>query len=166
VPEVKKWVNDHPILVVIGCIVLVVGVYLIAQKTVDPQPKGKYASGDVYFSADDGQSFKAFSPTLVPPFDAEGKTWVRAYVYDCGGKPAAKFLEKYSPEAQKRLAIYSENPQALAEAMEQLSNRGSLIKRPGDGNWIVRNPASAESNAITNVVCPGSTEPAKQVMAP
>jgi hypothetical protein len=154
-------------MVTVGVCVGVVIVALAVRSGMSGGPSGgskPSVSGNVYFSADDGKTVHPFSPYMVPPFEKDGKTWVRAYVFVCPGKgQQVAFLEKYSPRAVEQLGKLSANPMEMKDTMDQLSVRGSLIKKPGDKEWMVRNTGDVKSDGVTEVRC-GDGSLAKEVL--
>jgi hypothetical protein len=163
--DVKALLNSRPGLMVgicLGVIVLALG----GGMWMSSHPTAKVGSSDagkLYFSADDGATYKAFPPSMIPPFEDGGKTWVRARVFKCpSGQPKLEYLEQYSPPVRERLVQMSGNYGALFEALDSLSISGSLVKKPGAKEWLVRNPASEASVAITEVKC--GTEKATEVL--
>jgi hypothetical protein len=71
-----------------------------------------------FYSNDDGATWFAADASNVPPFDHDGKVAYRARVFKCGtGAPFVSHLERYAPEAKKKLeAMYAKNPQGSAPA--------------------------------------------------
>jgi hypothetical protein len=130
-------------------------------------PEKKANLSQAFFSDDDGQTWFQDSVYLIPPFDHNGKTAVRAeiFTYDSGKKPFCAYLAKYTDEAKKRLedsiAEAKKNGQppnsasAFADPMYLRANL--LVKKPGAGNpWV---PSIDHSSAqITSIQSPDGSE--------
>jgi hypothetical protein len=161
--DVKSLVNGKPVVTVGVCVVVMVAGFWVAMRRSTPKVTSVQSTGEYYFSADDGATWKAFSPWSLPPFENGGKTWVRAHVFKCGSEAAkVGYLEQYPPAVKERLASMEGNRGVLSEALSQLETRGSLVKKPGDKEWVVRDPYNSASTAITEVMCGG--EKAKEVL--
>src|ERR1035437_6185858 len=53
-----------------------------------------------YYTADEGQTWVVDEWALAPPFEKDGKTWLRIWLFTFDGKTAVPgYLEKFSPEA-------------------------------------------------------------------
>lgn len=99
------------------------------------------ASG--FFTDDDGQTLFTADLMSVPPFDHNGREAVRAYVFttDGGNTRFVAYLEKYAPQAKQAIEKFraellknpSQPPSAVA--LEQIG-QGTLVKKPGQGNWV------------------------------
>jgi len=106
----------------------------------------------VYCTSDDGQTTFVGSMTNVPPFQHEGKTACRAWVFSCdGGKTRfVGYLERFTPDAKKR--IESAKPSSGPGA--PVGPGDSEIKKPGPGNpWVSRANFAAAAK-VQEVVCP------------
>jgi hypothetical protein len=161
--DVKALVNGRPFVTVAACIVVIAGGLWWGVRRSRPDTSGAVGSGQIYFSADDGATWKGFSQFSIPPFEDGGKTWVRAHVVKCGGEAAkVAYLEQYPPAVRERLVSLQGNGGVLAEAMDRFSERGTLVKKPGDREWVVRDPSNAASAGITEAMCGG--ERAKEVL--
>jgi hypothetical protein len=153
---VKDIVNARPVVTAGVCVVVIAAGLWWGMRRSVPHVPTAVGTGQIYFSADDGSTWKAFSQYSLPPFEDGGKTWVRAHVFKCGSEsPTVKYLEQYPPAARERLASLQNNGGVLAEAMDQFEKRGTLVKRPGDKDWVVKEPTDAASTAITDVMCGG-----------
>jgi hypothetical protein len=112
-----------------------------------------------FYSTDDGKTWFDAEADKIPPFDHNGAQAVRVFVFRCGekGTPFVGYMERYTPEAAKKMAELStagstDDPMV----MEQLQMTGVEIKKPGDAKWYLRNTPAAER--IMDVKCPdGST---------
>ena len=120
-----------------------------------------------WYSDDDGHSrFSADMRTLRPPFDHNGKTANRAYVFTSdGGKTTyVAYLERYTPRAIKMLdwaKQMAESGPPAAGVSESIAKSGLEIKKPGDSTWI--NIADPRAAAIRKVRAPDGS-PAQPVL--
>src|SRR5262245_22883849 len=102
---------------------------------------------DAYYSVDDGKSFFAANSENVAPFIFEGKTAVRAYVFECDGRRFVGYLERYTPEARTSLA-------RERQSTPELQMYGREFKKPGDQNWVKSGDLAGVA-AVTEIRCPG-----------
>ena len=108
------------------------------------EPKGQY------FSSDEGKSYFAESLGTVPPITKDGKDAVQAMVFKCGwGKPFVGFLQRYTPDAKKRL---EEALAAKRDLPPTALLSGTEAKRPGESEWV--KATDERFGQITNVHCP------------
>ncbi|MDB5326250.1 MAG: hypothetical protein JWM57_1819 [Phycisphaerales bacterium] len=117
------------------------------------RPRPTAAGQELYFTTDDGQTTFADAADKLPPYEASGKTAVRAYVYACeGGKPFVAYLERYTPETvaalQKRDA-----PGVGPVDREFLVAEGTEVKKPGDANWVKRS-SDTGAKIVLDLKCP------------
>ena len=87
----------------------------------------------VFFTDDDGKTWFPDDAKRVPPFDRNGKPAVRAHVYKCGGKTFVNHMERYTPEAKKKVeAIYAKEVQQRSDRLDgRFSSRAWKSKQPG-----------------------------------
>ena len=146
--------NEHPGIatgISVGAIVLVIGyiVYGTMGRGVGggPPPVGNR----VFYTDDDGAHWFADDATKIPPFDHDGKQAVRAKVYRCDGKAFVGHMERYTPEAQKRLQeVYARAANGAAALPAE--STGLEVKAPGGDRWVsVIDPAAA---SIMSPKCP------------
>jgi hypothetical protein len=94
---------------------------------------------EAYYSDDDGKSFFVDDIDKVYPFDRNGKSAYRAYVYDCGdGKPFVAYLARYTDSARTKLTELEKNandPEAAGQ-IAQLRSNAIEVKKPGDEKWV------------------------------
>jgi hypothetical protein len=118
-------------------------------------------SSNVFYTTDEGQTVFVDDMTRVPPFDYNGKTAYRVWMYTAdGGKTKFPgYLERYTPEAKKRLEA------AAAAAAKDGDPHGGPgvgpadieIRKPGEGNPWVSRANLAEAAKITNVRAPNGS---------
>ena len=136
---------------------LVAGLILVHQYW--PEKKANLAQA--YLTDDDGKTWYTDSAYSVPPIDHNGKTAVFAevYTYDGGSKQFCAYVQKYTPDAKKKLEA------SIAEAVKNgLSPRAAklfqdrwfmqtavMVKPLGapESSWINRDdPAASDVMAI------------------
>ena len=88
----------------------------------------------------------------MPPYEHDGKTAVRAYVYACpGGRPFVAYLERLTPEAVA--TVLRGRQSGIADVhLDFALAEGTEVKRPGDGPWLKR--SSAPGRALLDLHCP------------
>ena len=104
--------------------------------------EGGSGGGKAFFTDDDGKTWFADDATKIPPFDRSGKQAVRAHVYKCDGKTFVNHMERYTPDAKKKLeAAMSQGSGAIADPtmMDTIQATGLEYKSPGQANWIKMN---------------------------
>jgi len=144
----RDQINQKPGIVagmVAGLIVLLVGV--IYWQLAGGRPSA--VSGvKLYFSSDDGHTWFADVAEKPSPFDHEGSQAFRCYVFkSASGSTFAGYLEKDG---------------ATGSAMPP-SGGGSMVKRPGDRNWVPE--LSPAGQKVADVKSPdGSAAPPQPVM--
>jgi hypothetical protein len=124
------------------------------------------ASTNAYYTTDDGKTVFLDDLSRVPPFDHEGKPAYRVWMFTCdGGKTKFPgYLERYSPEAKKRLdaAVASASAQPTsADSHAHPAGVGPAdieVRKPGEGNPWVSRANMAEAIKVTNVRCPNGGE--------
>jgi len=151
--EIRSSLQGKPVagVATAGLMLLIAGAILVHQYW--PQKKANLTLA--YLTDDDGKTWYSDSAYSAPPIDHNGKTAVFAeiYTYAGGSKQFCAYLEKYTPEAKKRLEA------SIAEAMKNGQSPGSaklfqdhwfmqnavLVKPPGaaDDKWISQNEPAA-----------------------
>jgi hypothetical protein len=112
-----------------------------------------------YYSDDDGQSYFKDSAFNFAPWDRDGKTAVEATVYSEDGRNYVAYLQRYTPDALKRVKqIYDANPNdpnKVRGAIISIGAGGLEVKLPGPGHqWV------PESRFATlNLQAPGPDPP-------
>jgi hypothetical protein len=116
------------------------------------------AATKAFYTTDEGQTVFVADMSAVPPFEHDGKLAYRVWMYSCdGGKTKFPgYLERYTPEAKKRIeAARAGGGGAASPAPGDVE-----LKKPGAGNPWVSRANSSEAAAVTNVTSPsGSGEP-------
>lgn len=126
---VRDQMNKHPSLTVGTISATVVAVLaLTVYQLMASRPKFPVKSPDSYFTTDDGKTFFTASADNVPPFDQQGQTAVRAYVFQSGGKKFVGYVERFSSDARQLILTKKATPATYMYGRE--------LKRPGDRTWI------------------------------
>jgi hypothetical protein len=149
---IREWLNRHPG-VTIG---IVAGIALLAIVAIVVQvlaSRKKYpdALPQAYFTVDDGKTYFSAGMENVPPFQHDGQTAIRAYVFQCGtGEPFVGYVERYTPAAHKAMVENRATPQ------HQIAGRE--LKKPGEAKWVKSTDRKA-AGAIADVRCPDGSQP-------
>lgn len=136
--------------------ILIIAVALIyAVRELSGSPR----AGDTgYYTTDDGQTTFADRLGLFPPFDYQGRTAVRAWMFTCdGGKTQfVGYLERFTPAAKSRLEAQAADFKTGKSRIPPVAGpTDTEVKKPGPNNpWINRTDIRASS--ITKVECHGS----------
>ena len=131
--------QQHPkfSLAVLAAAVVAVIAWVVVYARSAP-PTNVEVSGTAWFSTDDGQTCFKDDQYKVPPFDHRGRPACRAYVFTCdsGKTTFVAYLERYTPEAQRRLKEMraSKHPPEFGE-IQRIVNGGVEVKKPGAGQW-------------------------------
>jgi hypothetical protein len=151
--DIRKWMNDHPMLMASGLGVVILGIVLITwfriQNLTPSKPRG-------YYTVDDGANFFSDDPEKVTPFEYKGKQAVRAHVFrGSDGKQFVGYLERVTPEAgavikKARNRKPTDPPPTPAEMGVAMSGRE--FKKPGSKDWVAMN--KPEVRDITTVTGP------------
>ena len=105
-------------------------------------PENRAASKDGYYTTDDGATTFVDGSGVLPPFEHDGKTAVRAVVVDVDGKPKVAYLERFTPERLKLAAAAADaakNNQPYPKAPPEMQHNprwGVEVKKPGDTQWV------------------------------
>jgi hypothetical protein len=156
--EVRKAIQGKPVFGVGIAIVMLLLAGLIIAREYWPQKKPD--ASRAYLTDDDGKTWYVESAYSVPPLDHDGKTAVFAeiFTYDGGSKQFCGYLQKYTPEAKKRLdasiaeAVQNGQQPGSAKLFQDhwFMQQGTLVKSVGPGDkWIsVSDPAAAAVMSI------------------
>jgi hypothetical protein len=166
----RETLNENPGITTAATAIIILGAVVFVVLSVMRGDGADAGTGGekAYFSDDDGKSFFVDERTKVPPFDRNGKPAVRAQLFTCdGGKTKfVGWLERYTPEAKKRLENQiQQNGGKMPMVLED--EGGVEMKKPGTGEkgWVKRGDPAVEQ--ITDVRCPdGSKENVEPVPNP
>jgi hypothetical protein len=157
--EIRKVLHGKPVAGIGAALFMIVVAGLILLRQYWPEKKANLTQA--YLTDDDGKTWYTDSAYSVPPTDHNGKTAVFAevYTYDGGSKQFCGYVEKYTPEAKKRLeaSIAEAVKSGLAPGAAKLfqdhwfMQSAVLVKPPGapDSKWISQNdPTASDVMAI------------------
>ena len=151
--EIQARVRAKPAIAIrIGIAAVLVLVLLIIVMTRRPPkqyPSSVTSGSNCYYTADEGKTYDVGPWSWVPPYEKNGKTFVRMYKFQDGNNIKIGYFEKFTDEAHATLMAVEEGPARMAK-MSDLSNAGRLVKKPGDTTWTPR--SSEEGKAITEVM--------------
>jgi hypothetical protein len=140
---IRQKINQAPKAGIVVIIVLVVGVYGVVAWELRHPALGSHASIKSYYTIDDGQTYFADDGALMPPFDHDGSPAVRCYVYRSKGTLFVGFLEKYADDLlQTANAPFDPSKRGLVGRTD--FKDGTLVKRPGDKEWVKKYSARGE----------------------
>jgi hypothetical protein len=132
------------------------------RPTTVPDSQSTQPAAKLFFTDDDGKTWFADDATKFPPFaDANGKQAVQAYVFKCGehGKAFVGYMLKYTPEGQKRMKDAMNQPNGQILDIPPTAFGDSLVKKPGDADWVSRTSDVEAYQKATTPVCPdGGTD--------
>ncbi len=127
----------------VGVGLIVLAAVAIAAEVRSVRPSGGGHPGLAFYSDDDGQTWYTDSIYKFPPFDHNGRTASRAYVYSSGKTMFVGFLQRYTPQALAALRKADDNGAGSRAALEKLMSSsdirraGSELKLPGPTNhWM------------------------------
>lgn len=138
-----------------AAVIVAVGAIAFSVRTGLPGPSS--VSTRAYFTIDDGQHWFVDTMDHFPPFERDGKTASRLWLFSCdGGKTNfAGYLERFTPEAKKRLESgLAEFRSGKTQVPPSVGMGDSEVKKPGaEHPWVSRTNVQAASK-ITKVQCP------------
>src|ERR1700728_1321992 len=124
--------------------ILILATLIIAARYLWPNT----ASNDslsAFFTDDDGQTYFKDSIFKLPPFDHNGREADLAIVCTNGKNNYVACLERFTPEARKKLQdVYDANPDATFKVLDLMASpeinlNGMEFKDPGGSNsWTAR----------------------------
>jgi hypothetical protein len=151
----RTWLNENPRVataaagLLIGLAVIFISVQLIRACSGPSLPS--YSAGEVmsWYATEDGQDLYADDATLVPPFEKGGKTFYRAYVYQCpNGDRFVNHIEMYPPESRQKMEQIRAKSSAPLHEYTQF-RATALIKRPGGKTWFGYKDMSSRTEVQT-----------------
>jgi hypothetical protein len=155
---IRETLNDNPRLTTGITAGIIVVVFVLIFWSGGGSAGGGGGSGGggtrVFFSDDDGKTWFPDDYTKVPPFQHNGKEAVRAWVYKCGGKTFVNHLERYTPEAKKKVEELNSSKKMANDPtmIDQIQRSGMEVKSPGDPAWV--KAGDAKASKVTAPKCP------------
>ena len=165
---IRETLNKNPGLTtgVTAGIILLALVFIIWQVSGGGGPS---ISTQAWYTIDDGKTWFADDANKIPPFQHEGKTAYRVYVYKCAdGKEFVSHLERYTPEAQKVLTeAQKKGAEADPSILEMVYMNGVEVKDPGTGDkgWV-KQANYAVASKITEPRCASGNQEGLEAVAP
>lgn len=156
--SLRNMINGNPALVG-GVVVVIAAVALFLSYR--HSFAGKSTVSARYFTTDDGQTYFSGTQDDFAPFMKDGKEAVRAYVFECDGKPFVGYLERYDEKSRQVMiesaeAAKAKRPPKNIGAIIAAQQGGTQLKRPGDAEWISGAPGQ-KSAEIRTVKCKDGT---------
>jgi len=144
-------------------VMLVVTVGAVIAIFVQARNFDSFNAGDTYFTTDEGQTFFVDSGTKLPPFEVDGKTAVRAHVFNCGGKLVVGYISRYTAETLKAIedakaARAQGKPPPNVHLLAGMGTTGLELKRPGDKTWTKQADVT-RATKIRVFRCPDGSTP-------
>lgn len=149
---IREELNTKPWVAVVALVLgIALLVYMVSRREVTQMPLDKTA----FFTADDGKTWFKADAGRIPPFEHEGKTAYRAFVFRCGGKEFVAYMQKYSPAGKKSWEekLSKLEGDAQYKARDGLA-RGGEFKGPGEKNWFNPQANMAAAGRLMSVKCP------------
>ena len=130
---------------------------------------GRAEPRKMFLTVDDGKTFFVAAAEPLPPFQHEGKTAYRAYVFTCdGGKTTwVGYVERYSEQAKALMKEMRKN-QAERGGRPNVSTallEGIEVSRPGENQWV-RQSDAALAHKVTTVHCPNAPDKDADMVLP
>lgn len=160
---IREKMNNNPGMTtgITAAIIVIALIVIVWQLAGSGAPK---LPTKAFFTIDDGATWFADSVKNRAPFQHDGKTAYKVHVFKCaGGQPFVAYMERYTPEALKKMQQADANPDAPPPFLDPMMMASIEVKAPGTGDkgWINMNTAQAMT--ITRITCkdgdPNSIEP-------
>jgi hypothetical protein len=146
--SIREAINGNPKVGAITAGAFLVLALLFGYRYYVDHPSVMGRIGTTFYSDDDGQTYYRDSLYKFTPRDDGGKTAVIALVFSDGTQNFVGLLQRYTPDAEKRLedeyAKVRAGSETLAQfnvlfASSEIRNSGTEVKLPGSGNdWVLR----------------------------
>jgi hypothetical protein len=143
---IREKLNDRPgLTAAVTGVVIVAVVALIVWRSAGSNA----GNGQAYYTTDDGAHWFTGDAKQIPPFDKGGQQAVKVNLYKCAdGTVFVGYLEKYSADAKRKL--HAAAASKVAPALDRSTM--TLVKKPGDANWV--NGHDKSYGKIIDVHCP------------
>ena len=131
--SVREKISEKPSIGVglgIGMVVLAVASLAYTGRDQSAKPPE-----EAFFTTDDGKTYFAASIDNCPPFQHEGKTAVRAFVFECKGVKSVHYLQRYTEPGASGSSMLNQRgrpPYANATGGDR-RNRPRAERRAGSG---------------------------------
>ncbi len=167
---VREAVDRNKPIAIIATVVLLIGGAALIYMNGHGNSEALALGARSFFSDDDGKTWFVDSAGKTTPFDHNGKTAYRARVYtsDGGKTQFVGYLERYTPEAAKKIEAAKRGEtepkgRSVLSVVEEVTISGTEIKKPGKGNaWVARSDLQAAPKVLD--VKGANNQPAQPVM--
>lgn len=115
----------------------------------------KPSNAKSWYTSDNGSTWFADDLSKLPPFEKDGKTVSRVYLYSCPGetKPFVGYLERFTPAGKAKLQKILERKGApVPGSIEEIMTNEVEVAKPGTNTWV--RPTDPEGIAICKPKCP------------
>jgi hypothetical protein len=142
---IRQILEKHPSIVT-GITIVLVGIAILVgwRSLTAAGPASTYPSN--YFTTDDGKTFFSAPITNIPPFETDDKqVAVQALLFSPDGTPnGAKvhLLQKYPEPVRDKFKAALAAGKGLTSVVYGLTPKDTLIKRPGDAEWLTKDVAT------------------------
>jgi hypothetical protein len=140
---IREFLNtrSHFVAGAMGAVILTAGWFTYREAS---REFSRPTFSEAFFTTDDGRTLFTDDKHLLPPFEYEGKTAVRAAVFEEDGKRVVKYLERFTAETQQAVAAYERDkaagrPPQQAGLVMGAETSGREVKRPGQDKWFAAN---------------------------
>lgn len=138
---IREKMNENPAMTggIVGVLIVLAIVWGYFQFRTPTPPRTAADATSAFFTEDDGKTyFPAPFSNLAKDFKGpNGKDAVRAYVFRYGkGEPFVAYMEKYTPAGKQTLGTFYNDPANAQKAPPPEVISETLIKKPGDKNWV------------------------------
>jgi hypothetical protein len=164
---IRETVNQNPgITTGVTAGIIVLALAIIIWQTAGTGRPAVYTKA--WYTTDDGQTTFLDEADRIPPFDHNGQEAVRAYKFTCDGgrNTFVAYLERYTPEARRRMEqarVAQERAMEQGEFMDpamfdDVAMWGTQVRKPGDppGVWVNQMDYERAERIVT-LRCPDGT---------
>lgn len=155
--HVREFISARGVWVApVAIVVVIIAVCVLLRSTFHEARPGPITQA--YYSDDDGATYFADDLLKAYPFDHNGKTAYRAYVYRCGdsGNAFVGYLARQIGDG--RSPAFTSTADAVKAAVHGGKNNTSVeVKKPGNNAWFSLDTPGGQ--AIANVVCADGQRP-------
>jgi hypothetical protein len=167
---IRETLNQNPgITTGATAAIILVALGIIVWQLIGSGSGGGAMTNKAFYTIDDGKTYFADDINKIAPFDKDGKPAYQVFVWTCdGGKNKfVSHLQRYTPEAKKRLEdTRAKGPTGVDPGMmEMVMMTGVEVKPPltGDKGWTKQTDPNAMK--ITQPTCKvGKPEDLEPVM--
>ena len=112
-----------------------------------------------FYSDDDGKTWFADEADKITPYKTDKGMAAKAYVFRCkDGKEFCGYLERYTPEGQKKFQQLQGQPGA-GRALGTMKRQLTEVKKPGVKTWTKFNPDNQQPyEDVETPTCPGNSK--------